>query len=981
MSRFNSLRRQAVLPSPAPSDEQCTGSCQPVESEINGQIVNNQAAGESARGQSSDWRSKDKEIEEWNNSLQNSVSAVASPGSSAPLAPDSHAQVGIANLTAAASNPTYGSLPKKRKRSAPGPITISMKGINSSAPPAFTQIASPLTPSDSHHKPSDAFMQSMTRAVMARQQAVAQEDRTGKNTELSRLSLLQTACVQNDHFYLLLHQIYCLHPARLNSPDRLSSAGLYREHLKGLEMLGLVLRPNPQAMIDGAIEWFAAFPFPFEKLLCDFEIYREALDNIKSCLAKFAQIWPSFRDLCLKRRCPPFSDELGSFLGVESPVLQTYIFRSIHRYLWNDAVHDSCHNEGEKLFHENRHLLRQRSMPVSEEESRRDTQDLIIKYNSFQTTHMAHIRQSRGNISNNQISASLTQTPVFSSSDDSQRRSPWSQSSGQINRNTNPVSSYLNTQLAQPVVSTTANSGSPVVSSLMLSLGQNSPSVQQNPSSAFPASNNATSLSPALQNLQVRGQANGGSPLMSSPISFQRGPFTWGQRPSNNSRFPRALSLDQSRAAHPMQLQRSPTYPQAINPAAVLHVEQSTPSNRSSVQQAYGTNTRPWAMYQQPLLSPSGESLSATIQLNPMNTALHQHHLRSPILTAVDGSGLGKKGTKSFQYIKKVSLLNGRLRIGSRQHLEWSFDFNNVILGSLPGPIEEQNGSLPQRTVRADSAFCRIRCIDASKFQDVIRESDWVVARQVWPSNITILLNGKPVEVRKKLHYGKDLPVDITTLVQKGTNTLSASIIRAQSRNETEYAFGLESIRFLTMEAAKALTRPLPYDETRQRILHRFQTSDPDIEVMNASISLSLTDPYTFRIWDVPTRSELCLHDECFDLDTFFQTRSSKRPGQPSDPDQFQCPICGADARPQRLVRDEFFSTLRDMLGKQDRLDAKAIIMQQNGSWHIKEEEKPDENGAGSGMLPGVRKGGETTIEDQGSNRWREVETIEIDDD
>lgn len=185
----------------------------------------------------------------------------------------------------------------------------------------------------------------------------------------------------------------------------------------------------------------------------------------------------------------------------------------------------------------------------------------------------------------------------------------------------------------------------------------------------------------------------------------------------------------------------------------------------------------------------------------------------------------------------------------------------------------------------------------------------------------------------------------------------------------------------LDLKTAKDLTGVLPYGEARQRILERLQNNDPEIEVVDTSITLNLTDPYTSQIWDIPMRGKTCRHPQCFDLDTFLRTRISRRPGQPCDSDQLKCPICDADARPPSLVRDEFFLSLRAILASMDRLDAKAIVMQQDGSWRIKEEEKSGETGDGSGRLSTGSRPGAATAGVNGADARREIETIELDDD
>lgn len=84
------------------------------------------------------------------------------------------------------------------------------------------------------------------------------------------------------------------------------------------------------------------------------------------------------------------------------------------------------------------------------------------------------------------------------------------------------------------------------------------------------------------------------------------------------------------------------------------------------------------------------------------------------------------------------------------------------------------------------------------------------------------------------------------------------------------------------------------------------------------------------------------MHIDCFDLETFLQTR--RRKGNVSVADQWRCPICNADARPPQLIVDGFLEEVRATLEKQGALQTRAIVVQQDGSWKPKAEVR-DPNG------------------------------------
>ncbi|KAI4128514.1 MAG: hypothetical protein LQ338_002684 [Usnochroma carphineum] len=977
-----SINAETVLPSPAPSDELRTDSFQNVEPGANGQLLGGHAG--QAQTHRSESAANHRDVEDWNNGVPNTDLAISPVIADATVPHSPQPRTGTLGWTGANQTFGQGALLGKRKHLASGSVIDRATARPSGTVPSTGIGADSPVPSHNRYRPSDVQMRSFIGAIMNRQQKLACQGSEGRDTELGRLRLLQSACAQDDHHYLLLHQIYCMYPKFLNEAHQLS-VRFGPEHFRGLEMLTPLLLSNAKRLTNDATDWFAMFPLPFEKLIHDFQIYCEALNHVKSCLAKLAHSWVGFQQHCRKRRCPPFVDELVSSIGVESPVLQSVVFRAIHKDVWTGDKDDPCYLEGERLFFQNQQLVQQRPIPLSDAARQAENQNLITSYQHIQGTHVMHLRDA---LMNNQTNAAPSQsTPMPPPSSHVQARPQGIQHALPSNPQFRPGRSSLppnmNPQLMQHALPGNMGRTSPMVQSQPFLQEQHGPLVLQDLSRAVSISPNMASHSLGPQVCQSPALGNSGFPGVISPLGY--GPHQHRQHPSNlrsptDTWSPPPFHPGQTHRVHHMQFTRNSPNTQAASPKVPVHSGQMTGSNSFVPQSAPRANALARPIYEQPLLPVNGQTLSTTAQPNPTVTALHQYQARSPIFTTVDQADLRNSVTKYFRYVKGVTVLDDRLKIGSRQNLEWNFNINEDALGLLSGTSTGEDGSLSMRTVTVGSAFCQVRCIDATTFAGAINQSDWVVARQVWPSHITVLLNGQPLDIRKKIHYGRDLPVDITTSIQKGTNTLSVSMIRGPKEDESQYAIGVESIRLLDSETAKTLTGVLPYEEARQRILQRLQSSDPEIEVVDAYIILNMTDPHTSRIWDIPMRGKTCLHDQCFDLDTFLQTRSSKRPGQPCEPDQFKCPICDADARPQSLVKDELFLSLREALVRMDRLDAKAIIMKQDGSWRIKEEEKTGESGDGSDRLSRASsKKGAVDAAAKRDERQRKIETIEID--
>ncbi|KAL9021937.1 MAG: hypothetical protein Q9185_000808 [Variospora sp. 1 TL-2023] len=953
----NCANVESVLPSPAPSDEHRPDVFRNLEPEV--EVRTNGAA------------TRYGEVNGRNNRLPSSEPAISPPSLNQTVPYIGQVSVGSHIFTGVNQISGQGAMLGKRKRLAHEATVDTATAMLSGTAPNIGDV-------ESRHickQPTDVQMRSFVGAIVSRQQSLASQGTGGRGTELARLYLLRTACTENDHHYLLLHQLYCWYPRSYDASPQLRAVGFCSDHFKGLEILALLM-PNHPELAEDAVDWFANFPLPFQRLIHDYRIYREILENAMSCLIKLACGWGRLLDDCAKRGFPPFVDELVLTLGVQSPILQSVMFRSIHRHIWIGGMNDSCFQEGERLFYEDQHRMQQMPASVANVDKQTENQRLIINYQRMQAAHRSHLQGTAIDSQTRASPVSIAPMPppppyVHGRFYDIQRANCSNAPSNQGGNNP-PVT--LTNQRMQNVVARSTNTASPTVPSQPFILPRDSRLALHGRSGALPASPRAVSHPELGHFFQAQSFGPSRSPTaIPSPggVSRQQGQFLPGS--PTGSRPPH-----QDHQIHPLQLSRGSSTARPWGPATAMQPGHLTAHNHFVSPVTPGANAlaRPT-----PLVPQNGEILRTAAQANPMATAIHQYQARSPILKAMDQSDLRTSGTQYYRYMKGVTVIDTRLKTGSRQHLEWALNIDEAVLRLLGGTVDPQNGSLPIRRVQVGSAFCQVRCVDATESRGGISDGDWMVARHVWPSHVSVIFNGKPLDIRKKIHHGRDLPVEITSLIQRGNNTLSVSILRGSKEDNVEYAIGVESIRLLDFKTAKDLTGVLPYGEARQRILERLQNNDPEIEVVDTSITLNLTDPYTSQIWDIPMRGKTCRHPQCFDLDTFLRTRISRRPGQPCDSDQFKCPICDADARPPSLVRDEFFLSLRAILASMDRLDAKAIVMQQDGSWRIKEEEKSGETGDGSGRLSTGSRPGAATAGVNGADARREIETIELDDD
>lgn len=380
-----------------------------------------------------------------------------------------------------------------------------------------------------------------------------------------------------------------------------------------------------------------------------------------------------------------------------------------------------------------------------------------------------------------------------------------------------------------------------------------------------------------------------------------------------------------------------------------------------------------------PLFPPSGHVRSSRDPPNPVLTTLHQVHVRSPNLTAAAAEGRADNTITYFSFVRQLAVMPERLTGGNR-HFRWTFEVDTEDFQLLAQTSSGAGGSSPAIIVRAGSRIFRVRCVKVSDPND-ISESEWVVAETFWPNGIAILLNGVALELRKKVHHGKDLAANITQHMREGRNDISVAITRPSQDDAATYAIGIETVEITDSDQIHATIPRLAAEDALLRIAERTASIDPDIEIVNSTVIVDITDPFTSCMWELPVRGKTCRHNQCFDLNVFLQTRGSK-PGYTSAPEQFKCPICASDARPPMLLVDLFFVKIREELQQMNRLDVKAIILDDHGSWKIKEEELSGESGDGTGTGGPTLPGGQPSeIREGRASVGQESEVIELDDD
>ncbi|ORY14170.1 hypothetical protein BCR34DRAFT_449639, partial [Clohesyomyces aquaticus] len=375
---------------------------------------------------------------------------------------------------------------------------------------------------------------------------------------------------------------------------------------------------------------------------------------------------------------------------------------------------------------------------------------------------------------------------------------------------------------------------------------------------------------------------------------------------------------------------------QSIRPAPVLtsfdsvgqlHVP-SVPSNHGAEPLV---TQEPLRLQHQPrhLLPNRGVTQPQPVQPRPDRSALHLAHLRSPVLRSQ------LKDTKLFSFVKRFAKPPTRLDSANEGIHRWTLSISAGDLRTIPTDVPGLPGEPPVRIINQNTQLFRLRCVKWAELE-LLDEHKWVVADTSWIPYTYFTFNGMSLHARKKLHHGKDLPIDLSSFIKEGDNTLEIAVLHnSDDQSYRNYLFAVEVVAAASDDTIKelCLNNRIPAAETISAIKRRLSgTNDDEISILQDNLTINLFDPFSASaICNTPVRGKACLHHDCFDLDTFLQTR--RRKGDASDPDQWKCPICNADARPQSLVKDGFLESVRCTLAQQGLLKTRAIIIDKDGNW------------------------------------------------
>lgn len=305
--------------------------------------------------------------------------------------------------------------------------------------------------------------------------------------------------------------------------------------------------------------------------------------------------------------------------------------------------------------------------------------------------------------------------------------------------------------------------------------------------------------------------------------------------------------------------------------------------------------------------------------------------------------------SKLYQYVEGFLKIPARLSTANRAIEKWSFDLSADMVQTIAPTVSGPPGQAGYRLVDKNSKTLRLRCIKWTA-SNPPEEHIWATKDTSWVPYSCFKLNGALLEQRKKVHHGKDLPIDITKHVKEGENVLE--IMVTSDSSDKAFLDYLVAIEFLgitcheTMKSDCLGKRFTSSEDVMAKLKAKLSSGsgeDDELAIVGGTQTINLFDPFSASdICELPVRSRVCLHNDCFDLEIFLSTR--RRKGDVSDPDVWRCPICNADARPKYLIVDGFLVEVKKALEAKGQARTRAIVVHPDGTWEPKEEVR-DPNG------------------------------------
>ncbi|TLS24264.1 hypothetical protein PpBr36_08909 [Pyricularia pennisetigena] len=805
------------------------------------------------------------------------------------------------------------------------------------------------------------------------------ENADPNNMDRRRLYLLEHACHAHDYVYLQIHQIYCRWSC---DPSGVYSAmpAFDRETIDmAFRALRDMLASN-QSVSRPALNFFIAFPVDF------LPISQEALGR---CLTRLARNWDAMVNLILQRRRPPLVNELIYLLGCDSPGLQCLVFIRARRSL-QVMDHRPQVQEIEALFSHDQEVAN-------------------LAYMKRSTLHMQHRTPSDWQLFENENMALVQKYIQLVMA----ANLPASMASGVV-RSSLPFVQQAASSNPHPLSATAVSQSTPSPS-----LTRQGPAVPTRQQLRLPSTMMQENYAPVRANNMIYPYSTPNQAYTpgSGSVSFQNQSheqsLPFGQQVPNSashylqhradqpyhrgapySQHLNGLNSGYSQQPNTQWQYVQPPRPQtSIAPGVITPHASSLPTQPSSIRpnrqlghrNSQSADPVPFFPPARSVI-PQSQHARAPNDLVAYSLGLHQVDLRSPVrhVRALPKSQNADEH-KYFQFIRGFAVPPSDIS-PSKKAYEFSFDVNDIALLSRSHMCSSNIPQLPLAEHFEGSVRLRLRCCRIKESAGTPNEPDWITFATSWPQRIFISLfadegrTRKGVKPRRAPQNSKDLPTDITDMVLEGINKLTVSVDDRLNDPGYRHFLAVEWIETRSFSkiiadvyANQVLDPKATLEDIQRKAGWTCTEHDEDIQMeVGEEYKVDLTCPFMATIWETPVRGANCVHIQCFDLKTWLKSRTQipHRPecqthAHPCDcfspklsiVDDWKCPICNEDARPQSLRIDGFLAEVRRKLESEGNLrNTKTLIVFSDSSWKpIKEEDDDDDDDEDEIELDGRR--------------------------
>ncbi|KAK5057560.1 hypothetical protein LTR84_011560 [Exophiala bonariae] len=736
--------------------------------------------------------------------------------------------------------------------------------------------------------------------------------------DIPRLEMLRDACNADDVFYIMTHAVFCAWSA--GHEDLLKPLSLTNEQRSGLAILEQILG-SQRSLTREVATMFLHFADP--RTCFNSSSFLTSWTNIQLFLVALNTHFHPVRAFLQSRAYPPHPQEVCSWFVLPSPVLQRAIHQSYLRDLSPDLPYMA---KAMELF-----LQEIVSPAVATSQEHRDKlwRDHFEHLFHLRTLHVQnlHSTQSGAGVHQQQMQQSVAfNQRVFLSYQNQAATTSVSNTASHVNpfpvavdgssdaTRTRPMKQMPNTQARKTLPS--YRSGNPPPSAQ----DQRRPPRFHNPPTMYPSQ---------------RVQYPAGNTTL-TPVQYQH------------------LALSPGLPGNVNLLVNLDTRPAAPSTTAAGQVQRSRPRPAS-----WTSNPAPQALTGQSQRQPqtlitSGRFFPASAnpqdllrtfaQPAPERRAIHQADTHSPTycrhLDLPDWQQF-----RYYRYVEDVVLMPQPIDIHSGL-MTWALELAPDLMADKVKTTLTIGETGLRRCVVADgSAQFRLKCIARESLDgaDGKSKAEAATTPNTWPKCVPVSINDDfGVDFRRKAQYGVDISTDITDLLHDGPNMVKLSVSFTPQEKSIVYQMGVEIIRIASHEKVALMPQTMSSEQVKASIIStmsRKGQEDDELVVVDPVISIDTVDPFTSKLWVTPVRGKLCRHREAFDLEAFLQSRTSRVKGSTvTNPDQWKCPICKTDARPQSLVIDGFLLEVRAQLETQNLLETKAILVKEDGTWDAKTE-------------------------------------------